>query len=65
MQNNAGGKMKKIVISNQKGGVGKTCLSTHIAHCAIEKNLKVLFKGVSIYFIDLFKILSTGLFSIK
>ena len=43
MQNNAGGKMKKIVISNQKGGVGKTCLSTHIAHCAIEKNLKVLF----------------------
>lgn len=43
MQNTTGVQMKKVVISNQKGGVGKTCLSTHIAHCASEKKLKVLF----------------------
>lgn len=35
--------MKKLVISNQKGGVGKTTVSTHLAHYAFEKGLRVLF----------------------
>jgi chromosome partitioning protein len=35
--------MKKIVVSNQKGGVGKTFVSTQLAFFAQEKGLRVLF----------------------
>lgn len=35
--------MKTIVISNQKGGVGKSTISSHLAFRAVEKGLRTLF----------------------
>ncbi len=35
--------MKKIVITNEKGGIGKTSVAVHLAHYCSEKGLKVLF----------------------
>ena len=35
--------MKIITVANQKGGVGKSTLSMHIAHFAKESNLRVLY----------------------
>jgi chromosome partitioning protein len=35
--------MKKIVITNEKGGIGKTSVAVHLAHYCYEKGLRVLF----------------------
>jgi len=35
--------MKKLVVSNRKGGDGKTFISTHLAYSALEKKLNILF----------------------
>ncbi|QNX28760.1 ParA family protein (plasmid) [Acinetobacter seifertii] len=43
MKSNKVNPMKKLVVSNRKGGVGKTFISTHLAHSALEKELKLLF----------------------
>ena len=35
--------MKKIVITNEKGGIGKTSVAVHLAHYCYERGLRVLF----------------------
>ncbi|WP_334069981.1 ParA family protein [Acinetobacter colistiniresistens] len=35
--------MKKIVITNEKGGIGKTSVAVHLAHFCYERGLRVLF----------------------
>jgi chromosome partitioning protein len=35
--------MKKIVITNEKGGIGKTSVAVHLAHFCYERGMKVLF----------------------
>lgn len=35
--------MKKIVITNEKGGIGKTSVAVHLAHSCYERGLRVLF----------------------
>ncbi|XXO72109.1 ParA family protein (plasmid) [Acinetobacter baumannii] len=35
--------MKKIVITNEKGGIGKTSVAVHLAHYCYERGMRVLF----------------------
>lgn len=49
--------MKSLVVTNQKGGVGKTTVATHLAYDAQERGLKTLFidcdtQGNSSYSLD-------------
>lgn len=41
-ENRSGGAMRTLVVSNQKGGTGKSAVATHLAHSASERGARVL-----------------------
>jgi chromosome partitioning protein len=64
-------KMKKLVIANQKGGVGKTTLTLHIAQYAASQGLRVLLVdfdnqgSLSLYFRAISGLVASSLFVVS